>query len=343
MKLRDTTSKLSRGVTPPPPMPVPEYFITEKERSSPFSDRETPVDRSEHELVDVTEMVDSMTTVRDKKSFFEEAQRAEVSKAYIRKDPIDIPERLGPDAEEATEAVTIDLLKADLPRVDLTKLVNRFECPQPKVYSRKEPIVISERLGSDTEDAEAEPHTPRTEEVPTFNVKAIKDVFETGEHSSQAARELREQIERREPESAYSEAAGHTAATSVTEQFCSIDDFGNMTTETKTEMHSGSSVTRGNPPSYADVVRGTVPTVAVPPEASTEELLRSFQQSWAESQGVFQNLGFSVTEHRTSQIVTHQQETVVTENSNSRVRAVQGVSEEGVPHGVADRRQTKLP
>uniref|UniRef100_UPI0037E99949 xin actin-binding repeat-containing protein 2 n=1 Tax=Semicossyphus pulcher TaxID=241346 RepID=UPI0037E99949 len=341
MKLRDTTSKLSRGMTPPPPMPVPEFLVAEREQSSPFSEREIPIEIHEQGLVDVTDMGDSMMTVRDKKSFFEDAQKAEVNRAYIRKDPIDIPERLGAE-EEGAEAVTIDLLKEDLPRVDLSKLVNRFESPQPKVYARKDPIVITERLGSDTEDAEAEPHTPRTEEMPTFNVKAIKDVFETGEHSSQAARELREQIERREPESVHSEHMGHSE-TSVSEQFCTIDDFGNMTSETRSEIHSGGSLTRGNPPSYADVVRGRVPTVTVPPEASTEELLRNFQQSWAESQGVFQNLGFSVTEQRTSQIVTHQQETVVTENSSSRVRTVQGVSEEGVPHGVADCRQTKLP
>ncbi|XP_031147423.1 xin actin-binding repeat-containing protein 2 isoform X1 [Sander lucioperca] len=340
MKLRDTTSKLSRGVTPPPLMPLSECFAAEREQSSPFSDRATPIDGDEQKLVDVAEMGDSMMTVRDKKSFFEEAQKAEVSRTYMRKDPIDIPERLGPDAEEGAQAVTIDLLKEDLPRVDLSKLVNRFESPQPKVYARKEPIAITERLGSDTEDAEADP--PRTEEIPSFNVKAIKDVFETGEHSSQAARELREQIERRESESACSVSGGHSEMTAVTEQFCSIDDFGNLISETS-EMHSENSLTRGNPPSYADVVRGNVPTVGVPAEASAEELLRNFQQSWAESQGVFQNLGFSVTEQRTSQIVTHQQETVVTENSSSRVRTVQDVSEEGVPDGIADRRQTKLP
>ncbi|KAM7375227.1 hypothetical protein PAMA_014357 [Pampus argenteus] len=316
MKLKDTTSKLSHAVTPPPPMPVPEFFAVEREQSSPFSDRGTPVERIEEGLTDVTETGDSMMTVKDKKSFFEEAQRAEVNRMYVRKDPIDIPDRLGPDAEEGAEAggeaVTIELLKDNLPRVDLSMLVNRFESPQPKLYSRKEPIVITERLGSDTEDAEAEPHTPRTEDIPTFTVKAIKDVFETGEHSSQAARELREQIERRESDLAHSERVGQSEATSVTEQFYSIDDFRNMTTETRSEMHSGSSLTRGNPPSYADVVRGSLPTVAVNPEASTEELLRNFQQSWAESQGVFQNLGFSVTEQRSSQIVTHQQETVVT-------------------------------
>ncbi|XP_053739389.1 xin actin-binding repeat-containing protein 2 isoform X1 [Synchiropus splendidus] len=340
MKLRDTTSKLSVGITPPPHTTVPEFLATEISQSS-TCDRETP-DQTEQGLVDVTEMVDSMMTVRDKKSFFEEAQKAEINRNYIRKDPIEIPERLGPDVDEGAEAVTIDLMKEDLPRVDLSKLVNRFESPKPKVYPRKEPIVIKERLGSDTEDTDADPHTPKTEEIPSFNVKAIKDVFETGQHSSQAARELREQIERREQNSVHSEPFGHSQATSLTEGFSCIDDFGNMTREMRSEMHSESSFTRGNPPSYAEVVRGSVPTLDMLPEASAEELLRNFQQSWAESQAVFQNLGFSVTEQRTAQTVTHQQETVRTENSSSRVRTVQGVSEEGVPHGIADRRQTKL-
>uniref|UniRef100_A0A3Q3IHY8 Xin actin binding repeat containing 2a n=1 Tax=Monopterus albus TaxID=43700 RepID=A0A3Q3IHY8_MONAL len=307
MKLKDTTSRLSRGMTPPPPVPVPECSTAEREQCSPFHDKETPRESNEQGLVDVAEMMDSVMTVKDKKSFFEEAQKTDVNRTHIRKDPIDIPERLGPDSEEGTQAVTIDILKEDLPRVDLSKLVNKFESPKPKVYIRKEPVVIAERLGSDTEVAEVSTHAPRFEEIPTFNVKAIKDVFETGEHRSQAAQELREQIERREPE-----AVGHSETTSVTEQFCSIDDFGNTTRGTRSEMHSGSSLTHVNPPSYADVVRGRVPTVAVPPEASTEELLRNFQQSWAESQGAFQNLGLSVREQRTSQIVTHQQKTVMT-------------------------------
>lgn len=313
MKLNGAT-KVSNSVTPPPPVMVLEPFVADAERSTPFGRRETDAEENEQGWTDVSEMVDSMATVKDKKSFFEEAQKAEVNKVYIRKDPIDIPERLGPDAEEGS--VPIDLLKQDPPRVDLPKLVHRFESPQPKVYTRKEPIVISERLESDTEDAETSGHTPRTEDVPMFTVKAIKDVFETGEHSSQAARELREQIERRESESVYSEAAGHSETTAVNEHFCSVDDFGNITRGASNAVHSGASLTHVNPPSYADVVRGNVE--AVPPEASTEHLLRNLQQSWAESQGVFQNLGFSVTEQRTSQIVTHQQETVVTGNRAAR-------------------------
>ncbi|XP_061745848.1 xin actin-binding repeat-containing protein 2-like isoform X1 [Nerophis ophidion] len=332
MKLKDASPKHSGDLTPPPPMVTSEVFVSTELSSS--VGQATPTVRTEQGLVDTAETGDSMMTVKDKKSFFEEARKAEVSKLYLRKDPIDIPERLEADTEENVQVLTADIPKEDLPKVDLTKLVNRFESTRPKVYTRKEPIVITERLGSDTEDAEAEPQTPRTEELPTFNVKAIKNVFESGEHSSQAARDLREQIEKREPD------FPHAEMSSVTERFCSVDDFGNMM---RSEVHSGSSLTRGNPPSYADVVRGTVPTVTVPPEASAEELLRNFQQSWAEGQGTFQNVGFSVTEQRSSQIVTHQQETVVTEDSSSRRRTVQGVSDEGVPHGISDRRQAKLP
>lgn len=310
MKLQDSATKVSHSVTPPPPPPpmVLESLAADTEQSTPFGDREVHAEQNEPKWTDVSEMVDSMATVKDKKSFFEEAQKADVNKLYVRKDPIDIPERLGPDVEE--QSVSMDLLKEDLPRVDLSKLVNRFESSQPKAYSRREPVVISERLGSDTADAECIQPTARTEDIPMFTVKAIKDVFETGEHSSQAARELREQIERRESGSVFTEAAGHSETSAVNEHFCSIDDFGNITGGTRSAVHSGSSLTHLNPPSYADVVRGNV--AALPPDASTEELLRTFQQSWAESQGVFQNSGFSVTEQQTSQIVTHQQETVVT-------------------------------
>ncbi|XP_077368632.1 uncharacterized protein xirp2a [Festucalex cinctus] len=343
MKLKDTTSQLSCSPTPPPPMAAPDLFVDCGAQSSPPPRQATPTARNEQVLVNVAEPGDSMMTVKDKKSFFEEAQKAEINKTFLRKDPIDIPERLEADTEESAQVLNADILKEDLPRVDMTKLVNTFESPKATVYSRKEPIVITERLGSDTEDTETDPHTPRTEEVSTFNVKAIKNVFESGEHGSQAARDLREQIEKREADFSHSKPVDQSETSSLTERFCSIDDFGNMMRSEVHSQSSGSSVTRGNPPSYADVVRGRVVTVAVPSDASSEELLRNFQQSWAESQGSLQNVGFSVVEQRSSQMVTRQQETVVMEDSSSRFRTVQGVSEEGVPHGSSDCRQAKLP
>lgn len=175
-KLRDTTAKLSQGMTPPP-MPLPEYIIKvqtdlEGSRSSSCSEITFETQMMESSLMDITDIHgDSMMTVKDKREFFEEAQKAEVSRTYVRRDPIDIPERLEPDTEDEPEIPrstdTHERMLEDLPRVDLSRLVNKFESPQPKVYVRKEPIVITERLESDTEDAEPEKKSSLVEDIPS--------------------------------------------------------------------------------------------------------------------------------------------------------------------------------
>ncbi|XP_016365899.1 xin actin-binding repeat-containing protein 2-like [Sinocyclocheilus rhinocerous] len=349
-KLRDTTAKLSQGMTPPP-MPLPEYMIKaqtdlEGSRSSSCSEITFETHMMESSLTDVTDIHgDSMMTVKDKREFFEEAQKAEVCRTYVRKDPIDIPDRLGLDKEDNEPEIpkSIDAherMLEDLPRVDLSRLVNKFESPQPKVYVRKEPIVITERLGSDTEDVESEKKSSLVEDIPSFDIKALKNVFEMGEQAHQYLSEERKNLEEQEeaPE-------GFSQTKSATEHLSTVDEFGNTVTGAKTETtsHSRSVTTRGDPPTYTDVLRGNVPVLDVPPEASAEELLKSFQQTWAESENVFRNLGFTVSEQHRSQTVLHQHQTVVTENTGARVRTVSGMSEEGVSHGVSHSRQAKLP
>ncbi|XP_067230903.1 xin actin-binding repeat-containing protein 2 isoform X2 [Chanodichthys erythropterus] len=349
-KLRDTTAKLSQGMTPPP-MPLPEYMIKaqtdlEGSRSSSCSETTFETQMMESSLMDITDIHgDSMMTVKDKREFFEEARKAEVSRTYVRKDPIDIPERLEPDTEDNESEIprSIDAherMLEDLPKVDLSRLVNKFESPQPKVYVRKDPIVITERLGSDTEDPEPEKKSALVEDIPSFDIKALKNVFEMGEQAHQYLREERKNLEKQEgaPE-------GFSETKSATEQFSTVDEFGNIVTGSKTEtaFHSESVTTRGDPPTYADVVRGNVAVLDVPPEASAEELLKSFQQTWAESENVFKNLGFTVSEQHRLQTVSHQHQTVVTEGTGARVRTVSGMSEEGVSHGVSNSRQAKLP
>ncbi|TRZ03774.1 hypothetical protein DNTS_004378 [Danionella cerebrum] len=318
-KLRDTTSKLSQGLTPPA-MPLPEHMLKaqtelERSRSSSCSEITFEAQIMEASLMDVTDVHgDSMMTVKDKREFFEEAQKAEVSRSYVRKEPIDIPERLGPDVEDSEPEIvrSIDAherLLEDLPRVDLSKLVNKFESPQPKIYVRKEPIVISERLGSDTED-EPEKKSSLVEEMPSFDIKALKNVFEMGEQAHQHIREERRSLERQEGDA----PDGFSETKSVTEHFSTLDEFGNTITGTKEETtsHSQSVTTRGDPPTYADVVRGKFPVLDVPQEASAEELLKSFQQTWAESESVFKTLGFSVSEQHSSQTVSRQHQSVKT-------------------------------
>ncbi|XP_056606013.1 xin actin-binding repeat-containing protein 2 isoform X1 [Triplophysa dalaica] len=350
-KLRDTTAKLSQGMTPPP-MPLPEHVMkaqTDFEGSRSSSRSEINIDtQMESDLMDVTEIHgDSMWTVKDKREFFEEAQKAEVNRMYIRKDPIDIPERLGADADGSELEIqrTVDSherMFEELPKVDLSRLVNKFESPQPKVYVRRDPVVIPERLESDTEDAETEKKPTVVEDIPSFDIKALKNVFEMGEQAHQYLREEKKNLESQEESVA---PTGLSETRSVTEHFSTVDEFGNTVTGSKSEMtsHSHNVTTRGDPPTYADVVRGQFPGLDVPAEASAEDLLKSFQQTWAESENVFKNLGFSVSEEHRSQTVSHHHQTVVTENTGARVRTVSGMSDEGVPHGVSHSRQAKLP
>ncbi|XP_026882342.2 xin actin-binding repeat-containing protein 2 isoform X1 [Electrophorus electricus] len=351
-KLRETTAKLSCGVTPPP-VPLPEQALQvqgDVEESHTSSHQEVTMETHmmESSMLQSSMEIhgDSMMTVKDKREFFEEAQRAEKNRHYMRKDPINIPERLEPDAEDNETEIPIDFhdrMKDDLPKVDLSKLVNKFEAPKSKVYMRKDPIVIPERLGSDTEDTEAESERKpsQVEEVPTFDIKALKNVFEMGEQAHQYLKEEKKCLERPEE---LKEPTGFSETKSVAEHYSTVDEFGNHVTGSRTEMtsHSQSMAARRDPPTYADVVRGKVPVLDVPPEATAEQLLKSFQQTWAESDNIFKNLGFSVSGHHTSH-TSHQQQTVVTENKGARVRTVSGMSEEGVSHGVSHSGQTKLP
>ncbi|XP_053494600.1 xin actin-binding repeat-containing protein 2 isoform X3 [Ictalurus furcatus] len=349
-KLRDTTAKLAHGASPLP-IALPEQVIMQGEMEESHLSSHQEISFETHMMESsmlqssMEASADSMMSVKDKKEFFEEAQRAETNRHYLRKDPIDIPVRLGPEEDNETE-IPIDLhdrMKEDMPKVDLSRLVNKFESPKPKVYIRKHPIVIPERLGSDTEDTEHEPEKKpsQVEEMPSYDIKALKNVFEMGDQAHQYLKEDRKNIEMQEE---LAKPTGFSETKSVTEHYSTVDEFGNTLVGSRSQnsSHSQSVTTRRDPPTYADVVRGKVHVLDVPPEASAEQLLKNFQQSWADSENVFKNLGFSALEQHTSQSVSHQQHTVITENKGARQRTLSGMSEEGVSHGVSHSRQTKL-
>ncbi|CAB1328467.1 unnamed protein product [Coregonus sp. 'balchen'] len=428
-RLKDTTAKLSRGVTPPPvplPMQVTERkseivespasfhrqikiegqaegtsevsgttIVTAKKHEKEFSkdaqkadvkhlgpDMEEPkttnqeskddtqstsekvtennaeivgsAKSTDKELMEASEMSDSSaatTSVRDKREFFEEAHKAKVNKTYVRKDPIDIPERLGPDMEEL-EPGNQENEKEDLPKVDLSGLVNKFETAEDKVYVRK-PITMRERLGSETEYTETDIENTETqeEEMPTFDIKAIKNVFEMVEQSPSFKGEKNKQEElesnlsentrdsskqdntqetqrgsgqisplpsQKEVQIMSANPTGFSETKSVTEHFSSLDEFGNKTigslSSTTVSQHSESITTHRAPFSYADVVKkkkkSEMTLSESPEEASTEELLRNFHKTWTESESVFKSLGYSVSEERTSHVLSHQTKTV---------------------------------
>ncbi|XP_036814748.1 xin actin-binding repeat-containing protein 2 isoform X4 [Oncorhynchus mykiss] len=337
---------------------------------------------TEKELMEASEMSESSivtTSVRDKREFFEETHKAKVNKSYVRRDPIDIPERLGPDMEMLEPE---NQEKENLPKVDLSGLVNTFETPEEKVYVRK-PITMRERRGSETEYTKSDIEDTETQEeqMLTLDIKAIKNVFEMSEQSpsfkdeKKQPDELESNLSENTTESSKQENTQETQRGSgqisplpsqkevqqvsadptdsetklVTEHFVNLDELGNKTigslSSTMVSQHS-KSVTTDHPPfSYADVVKKKVSQVTpseTPDEASTEELLRNFHETWTESESFFKSLGYSVSEERTSHVVSHQTKTIVTDSS-SQVGALHCVSEEGLSDGVSNSRQKKIP
>ncbi|XP_015214432.2 xin actin-binding repeat-containing protein 2 isoform X1 [Lepisosteus oculatus] len=379
-KLKDTTAKLSQGVSQS--QTTPPVQVTEKKSEiieSPASFRRQF--KIESHVVETATSESSLIggTVKDMKEFYEEARKAEEHKTYNRKEPIEIPVRLGLEMEDSDQLT--ENQRDDVPKVDLSELVHKFESPEQKVYVRKKPIVIAERLGSDTED-DGERKTTQTEEMPAFNLKAIKTVFESteqschikdqknkhermesrltsGEHTADGSKQtfpLRTQkgskqnspqpAQQDERQEESCEPTVSSKMNSVSEQFSGADKFGNKISGSRSAttmaQHSESIRTRHAPPTYADVVKGNIAVLDISADTSPEELLKNFQKTWQESERVFKSLGYKVSEveEMTSQAISHQE---VTENSSSRTGDVHTVSDEGLSDGVFNRRQTNLP
>ncbi|KAM3607573.1 uncharacterized protein V6R79_009888 [Siganus canaliculatus] len=440
-RLKDTTAKLSRGVTPPPLIPQqisekkseivesPPSFHrqiriesqlletlgqsneTEKSKKSSSVEAQSTDVYSAHVQEDHTNISESLNTneiqskyenplcenvpdllededvselssasVREKREFFEEAQKAEQNKTYMRKEPIDIPERLGPDVEECEEE-NKNKEKDELPKADLSSLVNKFDSPEEKVYFKKELISLTDWVHNDAEgeDCDKEKEDTLEQEMPTFDIQAIKNVFELSEQSSLFREEKRDQEEpvssltettadttkwespqetrgssgkssplpaqKQEVETLPAQPSGFSETKSITEHFSNTDEFGNKITGVMTAVteHSESVSTQKVPFSYADAVKKTAARRTETYDVdATENLLRNFHKTWSESESVFKSLGYTVSEETTSQVVSHQTK-IMSSGSGSEVGALHGLSEESLSDGCSDSGQKKIP
>lgn len=395
-RLKDTTAKLLRVVTPPPLLtsPIPEKrseivespntfhrqikidsqvaeaseiltrtkkaketFHEEVQRTelnetpksnvnSILSSSEThvPADENEPNLTEASHDDElSSASVKEKREFFEEVQKAETNKVYKRKEPVTITERLGPEMVEC-EAENKNKEKDEPLGADVSGCVNKFESSEEK---------LTERLHSNTEITECDSERANIleQEMPTFNILAIKNVFELGEQISSFKEEKRDQEElvsslsetapdtskwdsplgtkgstrhstllpfqKTEPETILAEPSGFSETKTVTEHFSNVDEFGNKVIGTVT------AVTQQTPFSYADAVKRKAAWRAETyDEDATERLLMNFHKTWTESEAVFKNLGYTVSEETTSQVVSHQMETVSSGKSSWHARAM---------------------
>lgn len=394
-RLKDTTAKLSRVITPPPLLTSPnpekrseivespntfhrqikidsqvaeaseiltrtkkpkEVFHEELQQTdlnetqssdvnSILSSSEThgPPDENEPNLTEVSHDDElSSASVKEKREFFEEVQKAEINKVYKRKELVTITDRLGPEMVEC-EAENKNKEKDEPLGADVSGLVNKFESPEEK---------LPECLHSNTEitDRDNERANILEQEMPSFNILAIKNVFELGEQISSFKEEKRDQEElvsslsetaadtskwdsplgtkgssrhstplpfqKTELETLPAEPSGFSETKTVTEHFSDVDEFGNKVIGTVT------AVTQQTPFSYADAVkRKAAGRAETYDEDATERLLRNFHKTWTESEAVFKNLGYTVSEETTSQVVSHQMETLSSGKSSWHERA----------------------
>nr|XP_040057325.1 xin actin-binding repeat-containing protein 2 [Gasterosteus aculeatus aculeatus]XP_040057326.1 xin actin-binding repeat-containing protein 2 [Gasterosteus aculeatus aculeatus] len=429
-RLKDATAKLSRGVTPPPPLPqqasdrrseivespasflrqikiepqlveASETLATEREADvdsahveedqAGVSDRlnasgiqsisHPPFCQSDPDLIEASDLPEaSSVSVREKKEFFEEAQKAEIHKTYVRKEPIAIPERLGPDTDDLV-AENESQEDNELPKADLYDLANKFESSEEELFIRKELMTLTARFHDDTESTEFDEEKANIfeQEMPSFDIRAIKNAFELGEQSSSHREEKGDQEETAscliettadtsKPESPLetkkgsrrssplppqqteadvvpAEPSAFSGTTSIAERFCDVDEFGNKVTGMLTAVSEHSVSTQQAPFSYADAVRKKAASSKQADtfdDDATEMLLSNFRKTWTESESVFKSLGYTISEETTSQVVSHQTE-IVSSGSSSKVGALHSMSEESLSDGCCDSGQKKVP
>uniref|UniRef100_A0A672QNS3 Uncharacterized protein n=1 Tax=Sinocyclocheilus grahami TaxID=75366 RepID=A0A672QNS3_SINGR len=323
-RLRNVTATLSRGASPDPvPHVVPVTGRKSEIVESPATFQwQIKIDSkpAEEQKVEEETLGSSETQV----------VTVEVNNANVSGDAINIPERLGPNTEDAGPESEVKE-KENLAKVDLSGLAKTIETSEEKVGIRKDPIDNTEKPGRETDDLEldTEKKARQQEDIAAFNMKNIKNVFEMSEQSS-PIKELQNKQE--EQESRVSEIASEgskpelpperkqcsqlsspllvrkdvkvdksvdptdfSETETVTEHYSSVDEFGTKIIGSKSttmvSTHTQSFATQRVPFSYADAVKKKTSEVKASPEGSAEELMKNFHKTWTESESVFKSLG----------------------------------------------------
>ncbi|XP_015225951.1 PREDICTED: xin actin-binding repeat-containing protein 2 isoform X2 [Cyprinodon variegatus] len=411
-RLKETTAKLSRVVTPPPLL---THQITEKksevvEMPTAFQQQikidsqimetsgqligslnsntniaqtisENDVLQKEPNAAEDSDDSDLISaSFKEKRDFFEGAQKAELNKISVHKEPITLTERLGPDMVDC-EAENKNTEKDESLGSDLSSFVNKTESPEETLYNREELTPPAECLHSDTESSECDKEKAGIlqQEMPSFNIQAIRNVFEIDKQNSSVTEERKDKEEmvsilsetrvdtsvlerpqetkegsrqstplhflKRNTETILAQPSALAETKTITEHFSDVDEFGNKLTGTVTAItqHSESISTSQVPFSYADAVKKKAARRAETyDEDATEKLLRNFHKTWTESETVFKNLGYTVCEESSSKAVLHQT-TTVSLDSGSEVGALHDMLEEGLSDGCSDGGQKKVP
>uniref|UniRef100_A0A3Q2C934 Xin actin binding repeat containing 2b n=1 Tax=Cyprinodon variegatus TaxID=28743 RepID=A0A3Q2C934_CYPVA len=321
-RLKETTAKLSRVVTPPPLL---THQITEKKSEVVEMPTNDVLQKEPNAAEDSDDSDLISASFKEKRDFFEGAQKAELNKISVHKEPITLTERLGPDMVDC-EAENKNTEKDESLGSDLSSFVNKTESPEETLYNREELTPPAECLHSDTESSECDKEKAGIlqQEMQSTPLHFLK----------------------RNTETILAQPSALAETKTITEHFSDVDEFGNKLTGTVTAItqHSESISTSQVPFSYADAVKKKAARRAETyDEDATEKLLRNFHKTWTESETVFKNLGYTVCEESSSKAVLHQTTTVSLGKDRMPRKTLHDMLEEGLSDGCSDGGQKKVP
>ncbi|KAA0715436.1 Xin actin-binding repeat-containing protein 2 [Triplophysa tibetana] len=293
-RLRNATATLSRGASPDPAPCVVQVCGKKAEivESPATFHRQIKIDSKHGDEKNVTEgsFEKELTSLV--------SEELEKCKMEGNMKLGDIPQHLSSNTEQSEE-------NENIPELD-----SKVEISAEKVI-QIDLVDKTEKPGSE----DLMEKTSRREDAPAFNIKDIKNVFETGEQSSPIKAPQNKQGERdsrvieialesskpalpREREQRSQRSSSHAPvdptgfSVTKTEHYSSVEQFSTKIIESRSSSTHGESVTTQRVPfSYADAVRKTTTEVTASPEASAEELMKSFHKTWTESESVFKSLG----------------------------------------------------
>ncbi|XP_069472375.1 xin actin-binding repeat-containing protein 2 isoform X2 [Ambystoma mexicanum] len=340
-KLKDTTAKLSHGATTPRSV-TPVQIVEKKSEiiQSPVTlRRQLKIETHALETLSaasdpsVTKSEVTSGTVKDNKEMHTIAKKEAQKATHIRQDLIDIPERLGSNCGKADLQLS-GTQKTEVPNIDMSGLLYKFESTDKQVFVRNEPVVLADRIR--IEQANMTNNTSGTTEVtPAFDIRSARSVFEASNQNKTVKSEKHKRMNEKvgmasvgqeqmkgisrgsqSRQSHVQKADTHLKQQSVLRQhrdaelslgpvllgdhFTGVESI-EMSGSRTASAASGSFENlrpgyefRHAPPTYEDVISGH--SIDISDADSPEELLRNFQKTWQESERVFKSLGYTVTE-----------------------------------------------
>ncbi|XP_075687222.1 xin actin-binding repeat-containing protein 2 [Rhinoderma darwinii] len=357
-KLKDTTVKLSQGMTQPraiTPIPVVVEKKCEIIHSPATLRRQLKIESHIKESVSTTPVPAEVTvsTIEDRTEFYEEARVSEKQQTRSEKNPTHIPKWLGPDMD------SLDVVSVS----QKTKIPTDHVFETKNVYMRDgEDLRRRSTLGggieghtaSSKESASSHFRTPSSKfqpeqkkAAPKESQRAFNESPLQGKARTVPIKQIRDHRENASKQifvNRHDESREHLFKPMIHPetilQASGVDKMESKVTRARTSQNAEGMKTgfefKHAPPTYEDVISGHMLDISAP--ESPEEILKNFQKTWEESERVFKSLGYTVSD--TSEVISsYHQEEFITENASSGKGNVHRLSKESLPNGMPGGRQ----